>query len=53
MLKCVGVFKSVYRESCKDKIRADAGWVVNHVHLLAKDFGVMSKLDANSSVNSW
>lgn len=41
------------RELCKGKFRADAEWVVNHVHRLAKDFGVMSKLDANSSVNSW
>lgn len=39
-------------ELCKDKFRADAGWVLNHVHQLAKDF-VMSKVDANSSVNSW
>lgn len=54
MFKCVGVFKRVHREFLKmNPGRCRRHWAVtNVVHQLTKDLGVMSKLEAKSSVNS-
>lgn len=54
MFKCVGVFKRVHIEFLKmNPGRCRRHWAVtNGVHQLTKDLGVMSKLEAKSSVNS-
>lgn len=53
MFKCVGVFKRVQRILKINPGRCRRHWVVtNVVHQLTKDLGVMSKLEAKSSVNS-
>lgn len=54
MFKCVGVFKRVHREFLKiNPGRRRRHWLItNVVHQLTKDLGVMSKLEAKSSVNS-
>lgn len=53
MFKRVGVFKRVQRILKIKPRRRRRHWVVtNVVHQLTKDLGVMSKLEAKSSVNS-